>query len=143
MIARAMKNIVIAEDDSSIAETMAKSLKKLEFNILAVVSTGESAMEKTRELKPDLVIMDVVLEGDIDGIEAGQHIEKELSIPVIYITGFRDKAVLLEEQGKVPLVKPFQINDLTVAIGTVFYQISDKEKRKGQGVTSKISDLLN
>ncbi len=143
MIARAMKNILIAEDDSSIAETMAKSLKKLEFNILGVVSTGESAIQKTKELKPDLVIMDVVLEGDIDGIEAGQHIEKELSVPVVYITGFRDKAVLLEEQGKVPLVKPFQINDLTVAIGTVFYRISDKERRKGQGISSKISDLLN
>ncbi len=143
MTAEMTKNILIAEDDSSSAEAMVKSLQRIEFNIMAVVSTGESAIQKAKELKPDLVIMDVTLEGDIDGIEAGHYIEKKLGIPVIYITGFPDKAARLEEQGKVPLVKPFQTNDLTVAMGTAFYRISCQGQGKEQGITSKINDLLN
>lgn len=135
------RNILIAEDDPSVAEIMARSLGKGQFKIIAVVPTGEAALQRVREFKPDLVIMDVILEGNIDGIEAGHYIEKTLNIPVIYITGFPDKAMRLEEQGKVPLVKPFRTNDLTVAMGTAFYRTSCQQNAK-EKAASKMGNLL-
>ncbi|OGX38000.1 MAG: hypothetical protein A3G91_04290 [Omnitrophica WOR_2 bacterium RIFCSPLOWO2_12_FULL_50_9] len=124
MPANQLKNLLIAEDNSGVAETMVMTLQLFNYHISAVVSRADEAIQKAQELKPDLVIMDVMLGDHTDGIHAGRHIQKTLSIPVLYVTGYREKAASLEREGAVPLLKPFNANDLKIAIGAIFYTLS-------------------
>jgi len=128
MVTQAQKSILIVEDDQSIAEVMAKALSREGYNVLAVASSGEGAIQKCAETRPDLVIMDVILRGNIDGIQAGKYIEDNHQIPIIYITGYPDKIEELQEKGKVPLLKPFTIEGLKTAIGATFYHFDEKEE---------------
>ncbi|GEM_PF-1936195 len=125
MIAPARKNILIVEDDQPVAKEMAHTLEKMGYDVVAILATGEEVLERSTKLPhPDMVIMDVSLAGSMDGIQAGKYVESRLGIPVIYITGYREKAAMLEEKGKVPLLKPFTTEDLRAAIGVVFYRLS-------------------
>ena len=125
MIAPMGKQILIVEDDRSVAEEMAKTLERMGCAVTAVYTSGEEFMEKVAKgPHPDLVIMDVSLAGAMDGIQAGKYVESQMKLPVIYITGYREKAAMLEEKGRVPLLKPFTTDDLRAAIGVVFYRLS-------------------
>jgi two-component system, cell cycle sensor histidine kinase and response regulator CckA len=127
MIAIPAKNILIVEDDKEIASSMAKALEDIGHRVVAVFSSGEEAMDHAKKSpSPDLVIMDVNLEGAVDGIQAGKYIEDHLNLPVIYITGYLDKAALLEQEGRVPIMKPFTARELKTAIDVVLYIISAK-----------------
>lgn len=128
------KNILIVEDDNDIAQGMANTIKKMGHTIGGIFAKAEDALLEIGNISPDLVLMDVVLAGVTDGIEAGQHIEDTMKIPVIYLTGYPDKAAILENNGKVPLTKPFDVEELKNAIGVVFYMVSRREKRKKEDV---------
>ncbi|OQX72074.1 MAG: hypothetical protein B6D62_00020 [Candidatus Cloacimonas sp. 4484_275] len=80
------KKILIVEDERIIAEDIKVSLKKLDYEIIGIVTTGEEAIEKAGKLKPDLILMDILLETAMDGIEAAERIQKDYDIPVIFLT---------------------------------------------------------
>ncbi len=125
MIAPIGKQILIVEDDRSVAEEMVKTLERMGCAVMAVFTSGEEFMEKAAKgPHPDLVIMDVSLAGALDGIQTGKYVESQMKLPVIYITGYREKAAMLEEKGRVPLLKPFTTDDLRAAIDVVFYRLS-------------------
>lgn len=129
MIAPTKKSILIVEDDLSIAKEMAHTLERMGYDVMAVLASGEEVLERNAQLPhPDLVIMDISLAGSMDGIQAGKYVENHLKIPVVYVTGYRDKAAMLEEKGRVPLLKPFTTDDLRTAIGVVFYRLSLRDK---------------
>ncbi len=136
MIQQARKTILIVDNDREVAEMLARAVDKLDYNIAAIVSTAEEAIEKVPLLWPDLVIMDVMLDGVLDGIQAGRYIEECYNTPSIYVTGYPDKAAELEGRGKVPLVKPFTFESLKNAIGVVFYKI-----KKDRYLPHTIEDL--
>lgn len=128
MIAPIGKHILIVEDDQSISGEMAKTLERMGCEVTGVFTSGEEFMEKAAKLpRTDLVIMDVSLAGAMDGIQTGKYVESQLKLPVIYITGYCGKAAMLEEKGRVPLLKPFTTDDLRAAIGVVFYRLSLRE----------------
>lgn len=139
IIAQTQKNILIVEDDHDIAQSMASTLKKLGHTIGGIFAKAENALLEIGSISPDLVLMDVALAGVTDGIEAGQHIEDTMKIPVIYLTGYPDKAAMLEGNGKVPLTKPFDVEELKNAIGLVFYMVSHREKRRKEAASKKLS----
>ncbi len=122
------RNLLIVEDDSGIAETLVMTLQLMNYNVSEVVTNAEDAIPKAKEKRPDLIIMDVFLAGSMDGITAGKLIEQTLGIPVLYITGYREKAAFLEGQGVIPLLKPFDPNDLRAAIGVIFYRADLQHK---------------
>ncbi len=128
MIAPIGKHILIVEDDQSISGEMAKTLERMGYEVTGVFASGEEFMKKAAKLpRTDLVIMDVSLAGAMDGIQTGKYVESQLKLPVIYITGNREKAMMLEGKGRVPLLKPFTTDDLRAAIGVVFYRLSLRE----------------
>lgn len=83
--------VMIVEDDKVLSLLLSKMIEKLEHEILGVISTGAEAITKIQSLKPDLILMDIMLEDNVDGIEAMSVIrEKSITTPVIYITGNSD-----------------------------------------------------
>jgi DNA-binding response OmpR family regulator len=118
--------IIIVEDDDDVAEFMASMLSKNGYEVSGVYSTGEQAIEEVSQCKPDLVLMDMVLAGELDGLETARKILKRIKIPIIYLTGYSDMVEILQNEGKVPLLKPFSFNDLQAAIEVSLFKANLK-----------------
>lgn len=88
---RSPKNILIVEDDMLLCLVEERLVEKLGHNVIAKAGSGEEAVKKSKTLKPDLIIMDIVLKGEMDGIEAMETIRKESDVPVIYLSGNSDR----------------------------------------------------
>ena len=86
--------ILIVADKKSVAENIEGRLKELEYTVCAVVPTGAQAVEKAAEIHPDLVLIDLELEGEINGIEAAKRIRNSLDIPTIYLANYRIEVFL-------------------------------------------------
>ncbi|MBI5150943.1 MAG: response regulator [Candidatus Omnitrophica bacterium] len=114
------KKILIVEDDPDIAQATAKALEKLGFEAAGIFNKGEEAVEKVFTIHPDLVIMDVVLDGQISGIETGRHLDQFLNIPIVFVTGHRDVAAAMGANHRVALLKPFTVQELQKAIEAAF-----------------------
>jgi CheY-like chemotaxis protein len=102
--------ILVVDDEIIIARELEARLVALGYQVLGIASTGRGAVELTERSKPDLVLMDIVLRGDMDGIEAAAEIRMRWGIPVIYVTAFADEATLLRAKITEPfgyIVKPF------------------------------------
>ena len=89
--------ILIVEDKKSIAERVEKRLKELEYTVCAVVPTGAEAVEKAAAMHPDLVFINIELEGETDGIEVAQRIRNTLGIPTIYLAHYPNRVFLRKE----------------------------------------------
>jgi len=83
--------IWVVEDEGIVALDLQKKLNRLGYSVPATVASGEEAVRKAEEFRPDVVLMDIRLKGDMDGIEAAQEIEARFKIPVIYLTALADK----------------------------------------------------
>ena len=106
----AKTEILIVEDERITAEDIRLSLGGLGYAVTGMASSGEEAIRKAEELHPDLVLMDIVLGGDMDGIEAAEIIRARFNIPVVYLTAYADEKRL--ERAKVTqpfgyILKPF------------------------------------
>jgi len=111
--------ILLVEDDDIIAKVAAWRLKNLGYDTCGRATTGAEAMEMVVKFKPTLVLMDINIKGEIDGIETAKMIKKGFNIPVIYLTSHSDGVTLERAKETNPdgfIVKPFEDNDLRVAI---------------------------
>ena len=88
------KQILIVEDERVSAEDIKMSLQRLEYSVSGTAVSGEEAVRKAEEMHPDLVLMDIVLKGEMDGIEAAFAISSRFDIPVVYLTAHADKKTL-------------------------------------------------
>jgi CheY-like chemotaxis protein len=117
--------ILVVEDESIIALNIKKKLKSFGYTVPAIVSTGEEAIKMTEITFPDLILMDVMLKGDMDGVQAIEEIRKRFDIPVIYLTAYSDDEVLERAKLTQPygyIVKPFKANDLRTNIEIALYK---------------------
>ena len=109
------KKVLIVEDDLIINLLYESYFERLGFDTEGELVYGKTAIELTKKLKPDLIVMDITLEGDLNGIDAMKEIRKFSEVPVIYITGNSDSMHL--EQAKETnyldyLTKPIEFEDL-------------------------------
>jgi CheY-like chemotaxis protein len=117
--------ILVVEDESIIALNIKKKLKSFGYTVPAIASTGEEAIKMTEITFPDLILMDVMLKGDMDGVQAIEEIRKRFDIPVIYLTAYSDDEVLERAKLTQPygyIVKPFKANDLRTNIEIALYK---------------------
>jgi len=117
--------ILIVEDEAIVAKDLENILRSLGYEICGVASTGEAAVRLAEAGRPDLVLMDIVLQGEMDGIEAAGKIWERLSVPVIYITAYADKVTLSRAKVTEPfgyIIKPFNERDLQTVIEMAFYK---------------------
>lgn len=120
------------EDEAVEAMNLKKSLESMDYNVLSTVSTGFEAIKQAQILNPDLILMDVILKGDIDGIEASKVI-KQFKIPVIYLTALPDdstlnRALLSEPYGYI--IKPYNNRKLKIAIEVALYKNQMEKESK-------------
>ena len=110
------KRILIVEDDEDIAGPLERTIRRLGYESAGVLTTGEEAVAQAPQIRPDVIIMDVVLGGRVTGIEASKQIDPALKLPIIFITGYRPIAAAMEANNRFPLSKPFSAHDLKKAI---------------------------
>jgi len=129
--------ILIVEDENLVARDLHNMVRTLGYEVTDVVQTGEAVLNSLNRKKPDLVLMDIVLKSNLDGISVAGVIWEEYGIPVVYITSFADdltfeRAKLTEPFGY--LIKPFEERELELTIETALYkarmQLLLKEKEQ-------------
>ena len=141
--------VLIVEDEGILAIGLKKKLEKLGYNVPAIASSGNEAIDLAAKCRPDLILMDIVLKGEMDGIEAADKIRSTLKIPVIYLTAYSDedtvkRAMVTEPFGY--LVKPYNDRDLQIALEMTLYKQSMEKLREShhwlETVLASISDAV-
>lgn len=118
--------ILVVEDETIVAKDIQQSLARLGYDVPATATSGEEAIRKTKEIQPDLVIMDIVLKGKMDGVETAQEITRRFDVPVIYLTAYADETTLERVKTTSPagyMLKPFQPNELRTAIELALHRV--------------------
>jgi PAS domain S-box-containing protein len=125
--------VLVVEDESTIATTIEDTLKSFGYGVPAIVCSGEQAIQKVAEMQLDLVLMDIRLEGSMDGVEAAEQIRSDFNIPVVYLTAYMDdstvqRAMITEPFGFI--LKPFEPRELHIAIELALYKHKMEMKLK-------------
>lgn len=117
--------ILIVEDERLVANALARNLEGLGYQVVSAVASGEEALTKAEETRPDLVLMDIRLEGEMDGVEAAGLITSRFDIPIIFVTAYADRNVLAKAKIAEPygyLIKPLSKRELHSAIEIALYK---------------------
>jgi len=115
--------ILVAENERIIAVDIKNSLQRLGFKVIALVSSGEEVLKKVKEERPDLILMDITLNGSLNGIETAEIITTNYNIPVIYLTAYGDRETIQKAKITEPygyLIKPFDSREIEIAIEMAF-----------------------
>jgi len=125
-------NILLVEDEPIVAKDIENCLKKLGHNIVGVVAEGEKALSAIKKLNPNLILMDITLQGKMDGIDVANQIKDTDKIPVIFLTANTDRETFEKAKSSEPygyIIKPFKEMDLFTAIEIA----TQKHKQEGEG----------
>jgi len=128
-----MTRILLVEDEKIAALDIQRRLEQLGYQVVAHVTSGEEAIRSVAALSPDMVLMDIVLDGEMDGIEAAQAIVSHYATPVIYLTAHTDENTLRRARETGPfgyIVKPPETGALQSTLEMAFYKHrAEKEMR--------------
>jgi PAS domain S-box-containing protein len=131
----ANKRILIVEDERVVAEQLQQMLAANGYEIVGTVESGEEAIRYGRGSRPDLVVMDIVLSGNLDGISAAQQLQP-LGIPVVYLTAYSDRHLLERAQHTEPLayvMKPAKSGELAAVIKLALFKRDQEQERDRAG----------
>jgi len=126
-------NILVVEDESIVALDIKGRLQNMGYHVPALAATGEEAIHAAARFHPNLVLMDIKLRGNMDGIATAEQIRARFDIPVIYLTAYADETTL--QRAKITesfgyLLKPFEERELTATIETALYKHTMERKLK-------------
>lgn len=136
--------ILIAEDEYIIAVDLKKTLEKLGYIVTAYVAKGQDVITHAETDNPDLIIMDIMLEGEMNGIQAAEAIKKKFDIPIVYLTAFTDENTLQKAKITEPvgyIHKPFEERSLHSAIEIALYKYEMESQLKIK--TKELEDEKN
>jgi len=125
--------ILVVEDESIVAEDIRRTLQHMGYSVPSIVASGEKAIKEVEKNNPDLVLMDIVLKGEMDGIEVAEQIRSRFDIPVVYLTAhsddkFIERAKITEPFGYI--IKPFKKRELQINIEIALYNHKMEKKLK-------------
>ena len=127
------KTILIVEDDSSIAKNIQIFLHAWQYEAPKIASTAEEALACSEKIRPDLILMDIKIEGNMDGIELAKRIADLYDIPIIFLTGYSDDETVKRAKKLTPygfLLKPFEPKELQASIEMALYKYKMEKKLK-------------
>jgi PAS domain S-box-containing protein len=142
--------VLIVEDERIVAFHLRQCLVKLGYHVVGVLSTGRQTLDRVAELEPDIVLMDVQIEGDMDGIETASHLRNKLPIPVIYLTAHDKESTLRRARATKPygfLLKPVCERELHATIQMALERYTEEGILRANGekyrdVTRGTSDWI-
>ncbi|AXV39380.1 response regulator [Methanobacterium sp. BAmetb5] len=117
-------SVLIVEDEMVTALDLKAKLVNIGFTVPSIVNSGEEAVDMAAELRPDVVLMDIVLQGEVDGIQAAKKISS-LDIPVVFLTAYSDEKTLQRAKSTSPygyIIKPYPDKDLELALETAIHK---------------------
>ncbi len=140
------KRILIVEDEAVVAMEIQSTLESLGYIVIGAVNSGEKAAHIATVDKPDIILMDIQLKGELDGIEAASQIRLDSDIPVIFLTAYAEEDRLQRAKLTLPfgyLLKPVQDRDLKVAIEMALYAAEiNEERNQARDALKKANDEL-
>ncbi len=129
-----MSNILVVDDEAIISMQLEERLTTMGYPVAGMAASGEDAVDRARRLLPDLVLMDIVMPGKMNGIEAAKIITEELDIPVVFVTSYADDAIIQKAKSVRPygyIVKPFNELEIKAAIEVaLFRKATEKEEER-------------
>src|SRR6266446_5494342 len=137
-----MDRILIAEDDPLTALDLKERLESLNYEVSATTSRGREAVSLAQRLIPDLILMDIQLPGEIDGIEAAKQL-RALHLPVVYVTGYYDGAILQRAKATEPygyILKPYDTPNLKTSIEVGIHK--HRAEREREHLAQRLQDAL-
>lgn len=117
--------ILVVEDEAIVAKDVSNRLRQMGYSVSETASTGEDAIERTKTTRPDLVLMDIHLKGNLDGIDTATQIRRQHDVPIIYLTAYADDDTVARAQLTEPagyLLKPFVERELQTTIEMALYK---------------------
>lgn len=138
--------ILIVDDEVVVAEAIRRQLRSLGYLVVGVVASGPEAVQLAGEHRPDLILMDIKLQGPMDGIEAARTIQGRYAIPVIYLTAFSDEETLERARPTLPLaylIKPFVSSDLRVAVEMALFRhrVAGMAEQRGRWLNTVVQSM--
>jgi len=136
--------ILIVEDQAIIARGLKRELETLGHEVVGMAYTSMEALKAAAELNPDLILMDIGLENDADGIAVASAIRAERDVPVIFLTGFSDPDTLERAMGVSPfghILKPFEIRDIQAAIAAALCK-QEQMNKSHNGSRAEANDTI-
>lgn len=141
------ERVLIVEDEKIIALDLQRRLERFGYTICETCSEGVDAIEKAKLHNPDIILMDIMLNGPMDGIEAAKVIKQELKIPVVFLTAYVDDRTLERAKTAEPygyILKPFKERELYTAIDIALYKFhSEQHIKKQERLFSAILHSVN
>ncbi|MDM8549705.1 response regulator [Desulfobacterales bacterium HSG2] len=138
--------ILVVEDDGIVALDITNRLKKLGYSVPCTCIYGKQAIERAEALRPDLVVMDIVLKGEMDGIEAAEIISSRFCIPIIFLTAYADQEKTDRAKKVMPygyILKPFRDRDIKNAIEIALYTAEvNAERRRAEQELAELNRSL-
>jgi len=138
--------ILIVEDQALVSENLAVKLRKRGFEVIGQIESGEGALKLIEKEAPDLILMDIYLAGELDGIQTAQKINEQHDIPFIYLTDHYDKNTVNRAKETFPanyLIKPFNEHELNVAIQLAFFNNGVNKEQGSEESSIEEQYLLN
>ncbi len=120
-----MNKIIIVEDEAVIAIRLQERLTAMGYHVIGISYSGEEAMAQARRLRPDLILMDIMIPGEKDGIAVAKSVKTELDIPVVFLTAFSEDKIIDRAKQAEPygyIVKPFQDRELKACVEVALYK---------------------
>jgi len=121
------KKLLIVEDERLVAEDLKNTVSSFQYDVVGIAATGIDAISMAEQFQPDLILMDIMLEGDMTGIEAAKVIYQKQKTPVIFLTAYADEETLdgaIESDPYAYLIKPFRDRDLKITLKMAFNLIN-------------------
>jgi CheY-like chemotaxis protein/DNA-binding PadR family transcriptional regulator len=129
-----MSKILVVDDEAIITMQLEERLSAMGYTVAGMAASGEEAVEKAQRIRPDLVLMDIVMPGKMNGIEAAKIVTSDLDIPVVFITSYADDAIIDKAKSVRPygyIVKPFNELEIKAAIEVaLFRKAAELEEQK-------------
>jgi len=135
--------ILVVEDEAVVALDLERDLQEMGYAVCAVTASGEEAIASARRLQPDLVLMDIVIRGEVDGIDAARQIMRETDVPVVFLTAHGDAGTIVRAAQTAPygyLTKPFNSESLRAAIEVALHRIEHEKLQRERAAAG--SELL-
>ena len=127
LLVRPKPRIVVVEDEAIVAQDLKESVEALGFQVSALAATGEDALRDVEKHRPDVVLMDIVLRGPMDGIEAAQQIRNRFGTPIVYLTAYSDDQIRARARDTAPaayLIKPVEPRQLLATLDMLIARAS-------------------